>query len=175
MSATPQPTGYRFFTPLGCVLIAILGVTTAVFGYAYAVRKAYEAAWTYSVDKQVKAVLDEQVAAWNAGDLERFMQTYWRSDDLRFYSGGTVTSGWQATLDRYRKQYQAEGKEMGKLAFTELDVQALGPDAVLARARWKLTTSKDSSEGLFTLVLRHFPDGWKIIHDHTSKADPPKK
>lgn len=175
MSATPQPTGYRFFTPLGCVVIAILTVTTALFGYAYAVRTAYEMSWSDSVDEQVKTVLDEQVAAWNAGDLERFMQTYWRSDDLRFYSGGTVTSGWQATLDRYRKRYLAEGKEMGKLTFTDLDVQVLGPDAALARARWKLTMANESPEGLFTLVLRHFPDGWKIVHDHTSKTDTPKK
>lgn len=119
----------------------------------------------------IRAVLAAQDEAWNRGDLDGFMQTYWKSDRLRFYSGGTVTSGWQATLDRYRKRYQAEGKEMGKLTFTDLEVDVLGPDAAMARGRWKLKLSKENPEGLFTLVLKKFPDGWKIVHDHTSAAE----
>lgn len=123
----------------------------------------------------VRGVLTEQVAAWNKGDLDRFMGTYWDSDELTFYSGGTVTKGRKAVAERYRKTYQAEGKEMGKLTFSDMEVQTLGPDTAMARARWKLVTSKETFEGLFTLVLRKFPDGWKIVHDHTSRADPPKK
>jgi beta-aspartyl-peptidase (threonine type) len=123
----------------------------------------------------VRDVLQEQVAAWNKGDLDRFMGTYWDSDELTFYSGGTVTKGRKAVAERYRKTYQADGKEMGKLSFSEMEIQDLGPEAALARARWKLVTSKETVEGLFTLVLRKFPDGWKIVHDHTSRADPPKK
>lgn len=123
----------------------------------------------------VRGVLKEQVEAWNKGDLDRFMGTYWDSDELTFYSGGTVTKGRNAVAERYRKTYRAEGKEMGKLAFSDLDVQALGLDAAMARARWKLVTSKETFEGLFTLILRKFPDGWKIVHDHTSRADPTKK
>ena len=123
----------------------------------------------------IRAVLTDQEAAWNRGDLNVFMKGYWKSDQLRFYSGGTVTSGWQATLDRYRKRYQAEGKEMGKLTFTDLEVEVLGPDAAMARGRWKLKLSKENPEGLFTLVLKKFPDGWKIVHDHTSVPCDEKK
>jgi beta-aspartyl-peptidase (threonine type) len=117
----------------------------------------------------VRAVLDAQVQAWNRGDLEGFMAGYWNSPDLVFHSGATVTRGWQATLDRYRKRYQGEGKEMGRLRFEEVEVQMLGPDAALARGRWHLVR-KDGSEpnGLFTLVVRRFHNGWKIVHDHTS-------
>jgi beta-aspartyl-peptidase (threonine type) len=119
----------------------------------------------------IRAVLAAQDEAWNRGDLEGFMKTYWKSDQLRFYSAGTVTSGWQATLDRYRKRYQAEGKEMGKLTFADLEVEVLGPDAAMARGRWKLKLTKENPEGLFTLILKKFPDGWKIVHDHTSAAE----
>lgn len=119
----------------------------------------------------IRAVLTAQDEAWNRGDLDGFMKTYWKSDKLRFYSGGTVTSGWQATLDRYRKRYQAEGKEMGKLTFTDLEIEVLGPDSAMARGRWKLVLSKEKPEGLFTLILKKFPDGWKIVHDHTSAAE----
>jgi beta-aspartyl-peptidase (threonine type) len=120
---------------------------------------------------EVKAVLDEQVAAWNAGDLDRFLATYWDSDELTFFSGGTVSKGHKAVAARYRKNYRSEGKEMGKLTFSDMEVVPLGPDAALARARWKLVTSKEKVEGLFTLVLRKLDRGWKIVHDHTSRAD----
>jgi beta-aspartyl-peptidase (threonine type) len=123
----------------------------------------------------VKAVLTEQVEAWNKGDLDRFLSTYWDSDELTFFSGGTVSKGRKAVAERYRKNYRAEGKEMGKLTFSDMDVHELGPDAAMARARWKLVTSKETFDGLFTLILKKYPDGWKIIHDHTSRADPPKK
>ena len=117
----------------------------------------------------VRAVLDAQLEAWNRGDLEAFMAGYWRSPDLVFQSGATVTRGWQATLERYRRRYQSEGKEMGRLRFEELDVQPLSEDAVFIRGRWHLTM-KDGSEpnGLFTLLARRIDGEWKIVHDHTS-------
>jgi beta-aspartyl-peptidase (threonine type) len=124
--------------------------------------------------QRVRAVLDEQVDAWNAGDLDRFLQTYWDSDDLTFYSGGTINRGHAAVAARYRKNYQADGKEMGRLRFSDLEVTPVGPGYAFARARWKLVLSGETVEGLFTLLLRQFPDGWKIVHDHTSRADPPK-
>jgi beta-aspartyl-peptidase (threonine type) len=97
------------------------------------------------------------------------MAGYWNSPDLVFQSGATLTRGWQATLERYRRRYQAEGKEMGRLRFEELDVQPLGPDTAFVRGRWRLTM-KDGSQpgGLFTLLLRRVSGDWKIVHDHTS-------
>jgi beta-aspartyl-peptidase (threonine type) len=152
-------------------------LTGLVAGAGYTVWSWHGLFDGWQEDDSVRAVLAEQVAAWNAGDLERFMRTYWQDDGLRFYSGGTVTGGWQATLDRYRKRYQADGKEMGTLTFTDLEVESLGPDAALARGRWGLVFRKsdDKPSGLFTLVLRKKADGWRIVHDHTSAADPPKK
>jgi uncharacterized protein (TIGR02246 family) len=123
----------------------------------------------------VEAVLQEQAAAWNKGDLNRFLATYWDSDELTFYSGGTVTKGHKGVAQRYRKNYQSDGKEMGKLTFSGMEVELLGRDAAMARARWQVVTSKEKMGGLFTLVLRRFPEGWKITHDHTSRDDPPKK
>lgn len=119
-------------------------------------------------EKDIHAVLDAQVAAWNAGKLEEFMAGYWRSPKLTFFSGGRKLSGWEATLERYRKTYQAEGKEMGRLKFSDLDIQSFGTAAIV-RGRWELTMSDGKQlGGLYTLVFRKFKDGWKIIHDHTS-------
>lgn len=117
----------------------------------------------------IRQVLDNQVKAWNKGDLGGFMEGYWNSPELSFFAGGKVTRGWQGTLDRYRKQYQADGKEMGKLSFTDLEIDVLGDDHALARGRWQLDLAKEKVGGLFTLVLRKLPPGWRIIHDHTSR------
>src|SRR5271155_2689572 len=99
--------------------------------------------------KAIQAVLDAQVAAWNKGDLPKFMEGYWQSPELTFYSGKTVTRGWQATLERYQKRYQGEGQEMGKLAFRDLDIQVLGANDACVRGRFVLTLKKENAEGLF--------------------------
>jgi beta-aspartyl-peptidase (threonine type) len=118
--------------------------------------------------KAIAQVLKDQAAAWNKGDLKGFMAGYWKSPDLTFFSGKDKTRGWQATLERYEKRYQAEGKEMGKLTFSELEIDVLGPDSAVVRGRWKLVTSKETLGGLFTLIFKKMPDGWRIVHDHTS-------
>lgn len=123
---------------------------------------------TKTAETAIRAVLDAQVTAWNAGKLEDFMTGYWRSPKLTFFSGGRKLEGWDATIERYRKNYQAEGREMGKLQFLDLDVQTFGSGAVV-RGRFELTMSDGKKPtGLFTLVFRKFNKDWKIIHDHTS-------
>src|SRR5262249_1848166 len=117
----------------------------------------------------VESVLHIQQEAWNRHDLEAFMAGYWHSPELTFFSGAHETSGWQGALERYRKTYQSEGEEMGTLEFSFLRVEGLGNDAAFVRGAWRLTMSDGKAlHGLFTLVFRKFPDGWKIVHDHTS-------
>jgi beta-aspartyl-peptidase (threonine type) len=120
--------------------------------------------------KEIRDVLDRQVQAWNRRDLEGFMQGYWRSPELTFYSGGTTVSGWEETLARYRNRYQSAGNEMGTLEFLDLKIELLGPRAAFVRGRFHLKMSSTEPSGIFTLTLRKFTGGWKIIHDHTSTA-----
>ena len=120
--------------------------------------------------EQIRAVLDRQVEAWNRRDLEGYMSGYWRSPELTFYSGGTRTSGWDATLERYRKSYQSEGREMGHLEFSDLKIEMLGPRSAYVRGRWRLKMSSSEPGGLFTLIFRNLAGGWKIVHDHTGSS-----
>jgi len=125
-----------------------------------------------TTEPAVRQVLEHQQEAWNRHDLESFMSGYWNSPELTFFSGAKIYSGWQSTIDRFRKTYQSEGREMGKLEFSDLNIDALAPDAALVRGAWHLTMSDGKApHGLFTLIFRKFPEGWKIIHDHTSAAD----
>ena len=142
--------------------VTLLFVTTAAVAFAQAPDLS-------PVD-EILDVLRDSEAGWNAGDLERYMQAYWRSADLRFAAGGAVTTGWEATLDRYRTRYP-DRATMGTLAFSDLEVVLLGGDAAYVFGRWELQRAQDRPHGLFTLILRRLPEGWRIVHDHTSSAD----
>jgi len=146
------------FRALGIVLIAQFAAA------AFAANEASKS----DAKKAIQKVLDDQVVAWNKGDLEGFMQGYWQSPELSFFSGGNKTAGWQATLERYRKKYQGEDKEMGKLAFRELSIEVLGADHAVVKGRWQLKLKNETVGGLFTLICRKLKDGWRIVHDHTS-------
>lgn len=118
---------------------------------------------------EIQALLDAQVTSWNRGDLGGYLEGYWRSPELVFQSGSTVTKGWDATLERYKTRYQSEGREMGKLSFEALEVEVVAPDAAFVRGAWRLEMKDDTRpHGLFTLVLRRKAGAWRIVHDHTS-------
>ena len=120
----------------------------------------------------VEHVLLTQQDAWNRHDLDAFMTGYWNSPDLTFFSGAKESKGWQATIDRYRATYASPGHEMGKLDFSDMRVEVLGSDAAFVRGVWQLTIPDGKTpHGRFTLIFRKFPEGWKIIHDHTSAAE----
>jgi beta-aspartyl-peptidase (threonine type) len=119
--------------------------------------------------EEIRQVIVQQQNAWNHGDLEAFMSGYWNSPDLTFFSGAHESKGWQAALDRYKKSYQSAGHEMGKLEFANLRIEMLGTDAAFIRGEFHLTMSDGKTpHGLFTLIFRKFPEGWKIIHDHSA-------
>ena len=119
-------------------------------------------------EKPIRQVLEDQVTAWNKGDLDGFMKGYWNSEKLTFYSGKDKRQGWKETLERYQKRYQGDGKEMGKLKFSGLEITKLGDGCVLVKGEWELTTTKETINGLFTLIMKETKEGWRIIHDHTS-------
>jgi beta-aspartyl-peptidase (threonine type) len=118
---------------------------------------------------EVKAVWPTSVDAWNRGDLDAFMTGYWNSPDLVFFSNKTETRGWQQTLERYRTTYKAEGRQMGALDFPQLEFKVLGPEVVLARGQWrlKMPDGKEST-GMTSVTFLKLPEGWRIVHDHSS-------
>src|SRR5438105_11652727 len=121
---------------------------------------------------EIRAVLSEQQEAWNRGDIDGFMNGYAHAETTVFVSGDEVTRGWQTVRDRYLKKYGDRAK-MGTLTFSELEIEKLGPDSAVAFGRWELKRESDNPHGRFTLIFRKTPDGWRIVHDHTSAAAPP--
>ncbi len=119
------------------------------------------------VAAEIRKVMDEQVSAWNRGDIDVFMQGYWNSDKLVFVSGDNLTYGWKPTLERYKKNYDSRAK-MGVLTFSDLEIEVLSKDSAKVLGSWALAREKDNPKGKFTLIFRKFKDGWVIVHDHTS-------
>ena len=119
---------------------------------------------------EIRTVLEAQAQAWNRGDVDGYMGGYAPGDATEFVSGDTVTRGWQTVRDRYVKKYDSREK-MGTLTFGEIEVKEIGADAALVTGRWHLARKEDEPHGRFTLLFRRLPEGWRIVHDHTSTAE----
>jgi uncharacterized protein (TIGR02246 family) len=118
----------------------------------------------------ITAVLDAQVGAWNRGDLAAYMEGYAKTDALVFTSGGKVRRGWQTAFDHYQARYGQDPSAMGKLVFEVDTIQPIGADGAVVLGTWILTASPHDGRGVFSVVLERRPEGWRIIHDHTSLA-----
>lgn len=114
----------------------------------------------------IRKVMEDQAAAWNRGDIEGFMEGYWKSEKGTFVSS-RVTRGWQQTLDNYKRSYNTREK-MGTLTFSDLEITPLSKDAALVLGSWSLKRANDAPGGKFTLIFRRFKEGWRVVHDHTS-------
>ncbi len=124
-----------------------------------------------TTNAEIRAVLDRQVAAWNKADIDGYMQGYWQSDNMLFTSGGKVQQGWRAARDKYKAGYSTK-EAMGTLAFSDVECNLLSGESAWIFGHWALRRAKDQPHGVFTLVMRKFPEGWKIVHDHTSAELP---
>lgn len=117
-------------------------------------------------EDEILTVLEKQKEAWNQGDLKGYMAYYWHSDELTFQSGDRRVKGWETLYERYSKSY-GQGN-MGRLDFTDLEIKMLGNGHALALGCWSVEVKAEKKGGVFTLILKKFPEGWRIIHDHTS-------
>ncbi len=120
---------------------------------------------------EIQSVLSAQQNAWNRGDIDAFMKGYAQSTSTVFVSGDEVGRGWETVRERYRVKYSDRAK-MGALSFSDIEVTMLSPDAAVVLGRWRLKRANDEPHGRFTLIFKRLPEGWLIVHDHTSAAPP---
>jgi ketosteroid isomerase-like protein len=130
-----------------------------------------DAARERSDEAQIRAVLDTQSIAWNRGDIDTFMTGYWKSEETEFVGASGITRGWQAVLERYRRNYP-DAKAMGRLTFSNVEVHVVCRDAAFVIGEFKLEREKDQPTGVFTLNFRKFTAGWRIVADHTTGYPP---
>jgi uncharacterized protein (TIGR02246 family) len=115
----------------------------------------------------IRSLLHTQTEAWNKGDLEAFMQTYWNNDSLQFIGRNGITWGWQKSLANYKRTYPDKAA-MGTLTFDIIQVKRLSDDYYYVTGKWMLQRTADSPSGHYTLLLRRIAGAWKIVSDHSS-------
>jgi uncharacterized protein (TIGR02246 family) len=115
----------------------------------------------------IRAVMAKQVTDWNNGNIDAFMETYWKSDSLRFVGSKGVTYGWKNTLERYKKSYP-DTTVMGKLTFDIQSVQLLSSDYAFVLGEWFLKRTIGDVGGYYTLLFKKVDGKWVIALDHTS-------
>ena len=115
----------------------------------------------------IRAAMDEQVTAWNAGDIDRYMNTYWHDDSLMFIGKSGVTYGWENTLKNYKKGYP-DVAAMGKLDFELVNIKRLSVLYYSVAGKWHLKRTAGDLGGAFTLLFKKVKGNWVIIQDHSS-------
>ena len=121
----------------------------------------------------ITGLLERQIAAWNHGDLASYMDGYARTPLLVFTSGGNIRRGWQDAFNHYQARYATDPKLMGTLAFEIDSIDPVGADGAIVLGHWELSGTAHSGRGVFTLVVERRPEGWRIVHDHTTLAPGP--
>jgi ketosteroid isomerase-like protein len=124
--------------------------------------------FSFGQDREaILKVLEIQQQAWNRGDIDGFMQGYWKSDSLVFVGKAAPLYGWQSTIDRYKKAYPNKAA-MGQLTFDIMQVRLLDANNGFVLGGWRLKRKKDAFGGYFTLWFRKINGEWKVVVDHTS-------
>ena len=126
-------------------------------------------------EAEIRAAIQAQTDAWNRADIPAFMAVYENSPDTTFI-GLTMRKGYEPILQRYRENYTTP-EQMGMLIFNDIDIRLLPSgcghsEIALVTGKFHLarTTRGEAKkdDGIFSLVWRKGPQGWKIILDHTS-------
>jgi len=116
---------------------------------------------------EIRDILDEQTQAWNQGNIERFMKTYWENDSLMFIGKNGVTYGWLNTLNNYKRNYP-DTAAMGKLSFTILTLRPLSAEYFYVVGKWHLQRTIGDLGGHYDLLFKKIKGRWVIVADHSS-------
>ena len=121
-------------------------------------------------EAEIAAELRASAERWNAGDLSGFLAPYLDSPETTFVGSRGLLRGKSAIEQSYRSGYWSSGTPRDRLRFADLEVRPLGPDHALVTGRYLLSDASGAptGEGPFTLVYARTPQGWRIVHDHSS-------
>jgi uncharacterized protein (TIGR02246 family) len=127
------------------------------------------AAEIMEAETTIRSVFEAGCAAWNRGDLEGYLASYWDSDRTLWISNGSLKRGSKAIAEAYRARFSTPS-QMGKLTLLELDIDVLTPEDAFAFGRWMLAIDNESSTGFFTVQLRKIEGAWLFVSDHASTS-----
>lgn len=121
---------------------------------------------TKQIKTSIEDVMHAQADAWTNGDIDSFMEGYWKSDSLRFVGSKSITYGWNQTKANYKRAYPTR-EAMGSLSFDIKEIDVLSHDAALLLGGFTLYRVQDTLSGNFTLVWKNINGKWLITSDMT--------
>lgn len=127
----------------------------------------FSSAFLFGQKKEIIEVMKKQEKSWNNGDLQGYMNGYWKNDSLQFIGKNGITKGWTQTLKNYERAYPTKEK-MGTLKFSEIEIKNLGKKHAYVTGKWELLRENDHPNGIYTLIFKKFKEGWLCISDHTN-------
>ena len=155
-------------------IIALAPILLVLVAWVTQPTKVTAAADEHPSDRAaITRILEAQQNNWNQGNVDAFLEGYWHSPDLTFSGSSGIARGWDGVLARYKKNYP-DRAAMGQLDFSGLEFRFLGNDAALVLGHWHLARATGDVGGVFSLVWQRFPEGWRIVHDHTSAVEKAK-
>lgn len=147
----------------GALLLCIALASTICF----AARQSPTEFDSQAESDAIASLLKTQVSDWNRGDIPAFMNGYWHSEYTEFINDSGIFQGWEDVLKRYQRSYLNRAA-MGHLTFSGLEIHVLCADSAYVVGEYRLDRQKDTLRGAFTLIFKKFPEGWRIVNDHTT-------
>ena len=122
-----------------------------------------------TLTRLITAQLERSASDWNSGDLDAFLSDYAPESTTTFVDGHRARAGIDFIRGVYAPRF-SPGAARDSLHFEELEVRPLSPTLALVTARYILQRKDEiTASGPFTLVMERRPEGWKILHDHSSR------
>ncbi len=115
---------------------------------------------------EICGIMNAQVACWNRGDIDGFMDAYWNSDSLMFIGKDGITFGWEKTLENYKARYP-DKSYTGELKFDIMVIEKLGTNSIYVVGKWSIKREPGDAGGHFTLIWKRINGKWLIVSDHT--------
>ena len=151
--------------------VALAACCVAALTATWLAARPSSAKGSQTDEAAIREVFDKQTAAWNRGDTAAFMDGYWKSPDTEFVGTSGMIRGWDNVMARYRRVYP-DAKAMGHLSFDNIEIKILCSEAAYATGEYKLEREKETLTGVYTVIVKKFPEGWRAIHDHSNGYPP---
>ena len=118
---------------------------------------------------EIYNLMKQQEDAWNNGNLENFMNVYWKNDSLVFIGKSGINYGWEKTIRNYKNSYKSK-EQMGTLKFNNIICNPINDSTNIVTGKWSLkrNNSIGNINGFYSLIWVKKQTGWKITYDHTS-------
>jgi uncharacterized protein (TIGR02246 family) len=115
----------------------------------------------------IRDIFEAGCAAWNRGDLDGYLRSYWDSDQTLWVSGGSLRRGREAIAAAYKSRF-SNPLQMGKLTIADLEIEVLTSTDATAFGRWIPLMEGGPSRGFFTVRLKKVEGTWLFVSDHSS-------